>query len=108
MLYELRVYELIRESKEGTHYRFENYTVPLFKKHGFRIIGFWETIIGPNTPTLTYILQWTDLNERQAKFDAFFNDPEWIEALRVTAAGGPYITRIHSSIMTPTKYSPLQ
>ncbi len=108
MLYELRVYELVNDNRLGMHDKFDRYTVPIFKKHGFRMVGFWETLIGANTPTLTYILQWKDLNERQEKFGAFFRDPEWLEACRLTDAGGPYIKCIHSSIMSPTKYSPMQ
>ncbi len=75
MLYELRVYDLVYDNRLGMHEKFERYTVPIFTKNGFRMIGFWETMIGANYPQLTYILQWTDLAERQKKFAAFFSDP---------------------------------
>ena len=108
MLYELRVYDLVYDNRFGMHDKFENYTVPIFKKHGFRVLGFWETMIGANYPQLTYILQWKDLAERQQKFTAFFSDPEWLEACRIMDPKGPFIEKIHSSIMFPTKYSPMQ
>ena len=49
----------------------------LFEKHGIRQLGFWTTSVRPSTNTLTYILQWEELTERQRRWDAFTVDPDW-------------------------------
>jgi len=34
------------EKMPALHERFSKVTMPLFKRHGMQVVGFWETVIG--------------------------------------------------------------
>jgi hypothetical protein len=108
MIYELRIYEAMPGKLPALHARFANHTLRLFERHGISPVGFWTTYIGPSTTTLTYILAWSDLAERERRWDAFMADPEWIAARADSEREGPLLQRIQNQILTPTPYSPLQ
>ena len=109
MIYELRTYQVVPGKMKNLNDRFANITVPLFEKHGMKVIGFWETAIGEATTTeLIYILAFEDLGHYQQAWDAFIADPEWQEAKKLTEVGGPLVNVAGSKIIEPTDYSPLQ
>ena len=109
MIYELRTYQVVPGKMKNLNDRFANITIPLFEKHGMKVIGFWETAIGEATTTeLIYILAFEDLGHYQRAWDAFIADPEWQEAKRLTEVGGPLVNIAGSKILEPTDYSPLQ
>ena len=41
MIYELRTYQVVPGKMQNLNDRFANITVPLFEKHGMKVIGFW-------------------------------------------------------------------
>ena len=45
MIYELRTYQVVPGKMKNLNDRFANITLPLFEKHGMKVIGFWETTI---------------------------------------------------------------
>ncbi|MBA3944911.1 MAG: NIPSNAP family protein [Herpetosiphonaceae bacterium] len=108
MIYELRIYDAMPGKLAALHTRFTTATVRLFEKHGIKPVGFWTTYIGPNSNTLTYILAWEDLGERQRRWDAFASDPEWQAAKAESEKDGSLTERVQNMIMQPTGYSPLQ
>ena len=109
MIYELRTYQVVPGKMKNLNDRFANITVPLFEKHGMKVIGFWETAIGEATTTeLIYMLAFEDLGHYQRAWDAFIADPAWQEAKRLTEVGGPLVNVASSKIIEPTDYSPLQ
>jgi NIPSNAP len=79
--------------------RFEYYTLQLFEKHGIKPLGLWTVAIGECNNDLYLMLEWQSLAEREQKFAAFLNDPEWLEVRRKSEENGP----LESSI---TKYDP--
>ena len=105
MIYELRTYHCIPGRLPALLNRFENTTMRLFEKHGFRQLGFWTVAIGESNQDLIYILQWESLADREKKFTTFHNDPEWIEARRKSEENGPLINSITNEILTPTAFS---
>jgi hypothetical protein len=46
MLYEWRVYEVVPGKMGALHARFQNITLRFFEKHGIKVVGFWEAVIG--------------------------------------------------------------
>jgi len=108
MLYELRIYHSMPGKLPALLSRFENATVALFEKHGFRQIGYWTVAIGESNADLYYILAWESLDEREKKFAAFAKDPDWIAARTKSEEGGPLISSFSNSILTPTKFSALK
>jgi hypothetical protein len=107
MLYEMRVYEAVPGKMGALNRRFANHTHQLFVKHGFHVVGYWNEAIG-DSDKLTYMLGWTDLNERFEKFAAFGADPDWQKAREESERDGPLVANIRNSIWRPTAYSPMQ
>jgi|ERR1700722_6651531 hypothetical protein len=108
MLYELRIYHSMPGKLPALLSRFENATVALFEKHGFRQVGYWTVAIGESNADLYYILAWESMEERDQKFMAFAKDPAWIAARAKSEEGGPLISSFSNSILSPTKFSELK
>lgn len=49
----------------------------IFEKAGFWPVFYGDALIGPRLPKLTYIVAFPDLSELDAKWKAFFADPDW-------------------------------
>src|ERR1700733_961719 len=85
-----------------------NDTLRLFEKHGIKQLGSWTVAIGESNNDLFMILQWESLAEREQKFGAFANDPEWLGARRKSEADGPVEGSITNTILVPTTFSKLR
>ena len=66
------------------------------------------TLVGPDSNELTYMLAWDSLADREKKWNAFFSDPEWVEARAESENDGPINAKVASSFLTPTKFSAIQ
>jgi len=108
MIVELRVYHCIAGRQPALHARFENTTLGLWEKHGIRQIGFFTTVAGPSNQTLTYLLQWDSLADRETRWNAFSKDPEWIAKRAASELDGQIVERIENSFLMPTAYSALK
>lgn len=108
MIIEMRVYHCLPGRLPALHARFENTTLDLWDKHGIRQAGFFTTLVGPSNQTLTYMLAWDSLAEREARWNAFASDPEWIAKRAASEADAPIVERIENSFLTPTSYSVFQ
>lgn len=107
MIYEYRAYYIAPGRMPDIQRRFADVTMRLFTKHGIKVVGFWDTVIGDSSE-LTYICAYDDLAARQRAWDAFTADPEWQEAKKKSEANGPLVERFVNKIWRPTKFSPLQ
>jgi hypothetical protein len=104
-IYEMRVYRCLPGRLPNLLKRFENHTLKLWEKHGIRQAGFFTTLIGQSNQELTYFLMWESLVEREQKWTAFQNDPEWISTRAETEKDGQIVENIASQILTPTAFS---
>jgi hypothetical protein len=107
MIYEWRVYEIPPGKMANINSRFANITLNLFKRHGIRVVGFWEAVVGTSN-NLYYMLAFDDLAHREKAWDAFGSDPDWIQARAETEKDGPIVARVHNMLLRPTSYSPLK
>ncbi|MDR7076144.1 hypothetical protein J2Y03_001147 [Neobacillus niacini] len=107
MIYEWREYYIAPGKAAALHERFEKLTSPLFEKHGIKVIGYWNVLIG-ETPKLVYLCEFNNLTHREQSWSLFGNDPEWIEGRQKSEEDGALTLRIVSSILTPTEYSSLK
>jgi hypothetical protein len=108
MIYELRIYHATPGKLPLLVKRFETMTLKFWEKHGIRQVGFWTSMISENNNDLYYLLEWQDLGERQVKWDAFLNDPDWNKAKTETEKDGPLTVSISNRILAPTSFSKLQ
>ena len=78
----------------------------IFTKAGIPQVFYGDTLIGPRLPNLTYMLCFNSLSERDAKWDAFRNSPEW-----KTLSSNPryafedIVSNITNIMLAPTGYS---
>ncbi len=107
MIYEFRSYDVIPGRMAAMHARFQNHTLGLFKRHGIRVIGFWEAVIGTSN-VLHYLLQFDDLGHRERAWGAFTADPDWHRVRDESHRDGWIVARIRNEIWQPTPYSPMQ
>ncbi len=108
MIHELRIYHCAPGRLPALHDRFQTITLQLWEKYGIRQIGFWTTLIGPSNQTLTYMLQWESLAERETKWNTFASDPEWLIKRAQTEAVAIIVERIENQFLIPTAYSALR
>lgn len=107
MIYEWRVYEIQPGKMMNINSRFANITLKLFQRHGIKVIGFWQAVVGTSN-NLYYMVAFNDLGHREKSWNAFGADPDWIKAKSETEKDGPIVTRIQNMLLEPTSYSPLQ
>jgi hypothetical protein len=107
MIYEWRVYEILPGRMANINNRFANITLKLFQKHGIKVIGFWEAVVGTSN-TLYYMLAFENMAHREKAWNAFASDPEWIKARAESEKDGPIVSRVYNMLLRPTSYSPLQ
>jgi hypothetical protein len=105
MIHELRIYECVPGRLSALHQRFETTTLRIWRRLGVRQAGFWTTVIGESNQTLYYLLEWESLAEREARWNAFLQDPEWLKARAETEKGGPIVAKVTNYILEPTPYS---
>ncbi|HXF26363.1 MAG TPA: NIPSNAP family protein [Bryobacteraceae bacterium] len=106
-VFELRTYE---SPSDFDHRRkvemFHSGEFGIFEKAGFWQIFYGDTLIGPRMPNLTYMIGFPSLAERDAKWKAFFDDPDWKKL-----SGSPrfnfesIVTNVDNLILSPTSYS---
>ena len=105
MIHELRIYHCVPGKLPNLLKRFETITLELWKKHGIRQAGFWTVMIGESNLVLYYLLAWESLAEREAKWNAFMADPEWVAARSESEKDGLILAKVTNEILQPTSFS---
>lgn len=108
MIIEMRIYHCAPGRLPALNERFTGITLDFFKKYGIEQVGFWTTLIGPSNQTLTYMLKWDSLAEREQKWNAFQADPEWLTKRAATEAVSTIVERVENHFLAPTAYSALR
>lgn len=77
-LFELRVYEGYSEDAVRRKIRmFNDHEVQIFKDTDLDAVFYGNLIAGPHRPALAYLLQFDDMEERDANWAKFGAHPEW-------------------------------
>lgn len=108
MIYELRVYRAQQGKMPNLLARFQNHTLRVWERFAIKQVGFWTTMIGESINDLTYLIVWESLAERQEKWTAFQNDPEWLKIRAETEKDGPIVANVSNQILTPTAFSAMK
>ncbi len=107
MIYEYRAYYVMPGRMLDLEKRFADVTMRLFAKHGIKVVGFWEPVIGESNEVV-YICAYEDLAARERAWKAFLGDPEWQAAKKATELNGPLVERFVNKIWKPASFSPMQ
>jgi hypothetical protein len=105
MIYEMRIYHCVPGRLPALLKRFETVTLPIWERHGIKQAGFWTTVVGSSNQTLTYMLAWESLAERETKWGVFQSDPDWIAKRAETEKDGAIVANIVSEFLQPTPFS---
>lgn len=108
MIVEMRTYHCAPGRLPALHERFTSITLGFFEKYGIKQIGFWTNLTGATNQTLTYLIQWDSLADRESKWNAFQSDTEWQAKRAATEAQAIIVERIENQFMAPTAYSALR
>jgi hypothetical protein len=106
MLYELRIYHCPAGRLPDFLKFCDTVALGILQPHGIEQAGFWTTVVGESNQTLTYVLKWESLADREWKWSAFQADPERIAELRAeTESNGPLIACVENYMLQPTTFS---
>ncbi|MBE7204433.1 MAG: NIPSNAP family protein [Parafilimonas terrae] len=108
MIYELRLYACLPGRMPDLLRRFEEAALGLWAKHGIRQVGAWTTVVGESNNTLTYLLAWESMAERETRWAAFQSDPAWVQARADSERNGPILANVANSFLAPTAFSALK
>ncbi len=106
MIYEHRTYSVLPGKMSEFCEVFGNEIVPLFPKHGAKLIGTWQTAIGQSNE-FVYILGFKDLAD-QERFWRVFHEDEGFKKYAQSSQREPRVAYATSKILQPTPYSPLK
>jgi hypothetical protein len=104
MIYELRVYHAIPGKLPSVLKRFSEVTLPIWKRLGIAHVGFWTTLVGSSNQELVYMLAWESLADREAKWNTFLADPEWVAKRAASDQDGPLVANISNTLLNPTSF----
>ncbi len=106
-LLNLRIYESHNERAGKKKIEmFNKGELAIFRRVGLTPVFFAETIIGPAMPNLTYLLVFPDDVAREAAWQRFRADPEWLKLKAIPEyADKEIVSRITNKILTPAPYS---
>jgi len=114
-VFELRTYTATAGNLPALNDRFRRHTLRLFEKHGMTNVAYWNLL--PDQPKadrmLIYLLAHKSVEAARQSFEAFRQDPEWINARKASEekAGGSLTEPkggVLSEFLLPTDYSPLR
>jgi hypothetical protein len=103
----LRTYESHNERAAKTKIEmFNTKELPIFQRVGLTPVFFGETIVGPRTPNLTYMLVFPDDDARKAAWGRFGADDDWHKLKSIPEyMDKEIVSKITNRILTPEPYS---
>jgi len=89
-----RVFEYLEKVKE--------HVLPLYEKHGVRLLGCWRGGLGPKSNQVIFLIDYRDLDN----FNALYSDPEYVA---MDAKMGFMEMRSNMGwLLNPVDFSPIQ
>jgi hypothetical protein len=108
-VFELRTYTAHPGKFEAMKTRFRDHIIPLFKKHGLTVIGFWTYADPPASEnTLVYVLAHESREAAKKNWAAFLADPLRKQVWADTEKDGPINLKVDSVFLNPTDFSPVR
>lgn len=107
MIYELRTYWTAPGKLENLHQRFRSVTLGVFKRHNMEVVGFWTPCPATEeSGNLVYMLRFPDEASKEAAWEAFRADPEWIAGKAESEKDGPIVVKVTSFVLQAVDYAP--
>ncbi len=106
-VYEMRVYYANPGKLDALNARFKNHTLKLFEKHGLSNVGYFVPAGENKDNKLVYFISAPSKEVRDKSFKEFVADPDWKKAFSESEKDGPLVTKVESTFLTATDYSPM-
>lgn len=104
-IFELRSYEGFNDDAVRRKIAmFNDEEMPIFNKTGLDPVFFGEVLIGQDLPLLTYMITFRDIEERDANWKKFIDDPDWKRVSGMPKYANS-VSRIQRTFLKPTDYS---
>jgi hypothetical protein len=71
-------------------------------------VGYWLPVDEKDENTLYYFLKHSSRDAAKASWKAFSDDPEWKEVAKASEANGKIVTKVESTYVEPTDYTPAE
>lgn len=111
-IFEMRRYTTMPGKLEALDARFRDHTLALFAKHGMVNLPYFHLDEGQDgsKTTLLYFLAHESADARNASFEGFRRDPDWIAVRDASEKDGKILVEkgVVSTLLDPTDYSPLK
>jgi len=105
VIYELREYTALPGRLPALIRRFNEAALKGLAKHGMEVVFISLTEFGSNTMNeIVYVLRFDSYDDLERKWKAFFADPEWIEAKRLSEVDGPIVASLQRRILTTAPF----
>ncbi|HUY06289.1 MAG TPA: NIPSNAP family protein [Acidimicrobiales bacterium] len=104
-VFDVRTYSAAPGKLEELKARFRIHTLGFFKRHGIKVVGFFEPVDG--SETLLYIVEFESSEEADRAWERFGRDPEWAKAKASTETDGPLVVHIDAQRFRATDFSPM-
>src|SRR5262245_42352439 len=106
-VYEMRVYYAAPGKLDALNARFRDHTVKLFEKHGLTNVGYFVPTGENKDNKLVYFIAAPSKEARDKSFKTFGADPDWKKAAAESEKNGKLVTKVESTFLSPTDYSPM-
>jgi hypothetical protein len=106
-LFELRRYESHSQAAlQAKVAMFDRAEIAIFRRVGLTPVFFGECLVGAHQPNLTYLLVFRDVVERDERWAAFRQDPEWQRLVNTPGLTNPEIVcNVTSVLLRPAACS---
>jgi len=107
-IYELRIYTPAEGKLDAVNARFRDHTRAIFDRHHMKSVGYWIPTEGASAGTFVYVLEHPSREDARKNWAEFNADPEWQKVKAESEVNGRLVTKVDSTFMTPTEYSPIK
>lgn len=104
MIHELRIYHCQPGKLNAELDRLKAAATTYFPRHGINVLGYWSVLVGPSNHDIYYIIEWGSYDEREARWTAFLNDPEWRLVREQSEADGVLLASISNILLKPLHF----
>jgi len=84
----------------------ETRLLPIWQKHAFGPVGFFNTEVGPNLPTTLMVFTYPSLAEMETLWAKLGSDPDYTAAIQESEKDEPAFYRSESVLLRSTAFSP--
>jgi hypothetical protein len=105
-VFELRVYYAAEGKLDALHARFRDHTMKIFENHGMKNVGYFVPEGKNDERKLVYFLEHKSRDAAKQSWKEFGADPEWQQAAKESEKNGRLVSRVESSFLQLTDYSP--